>query len=153
MAERQINPPHTYAEWVSVLEMLKNRSDDALVLDAMHRGTLEWQSGVAERFAKKLIDVINGRMNAATDKFQKEIARSKGSEREIVQALLSLRKEMRFLTGAIDLPVIPEKDRLHYVQLVRSHADEIQKSLEDSARSDRTGRLLSYIRNNRVNAL
>ena len=132
--------------------MLKNRTDDDSVMDAMHRGTLEWQSGVAERFAKKLIDVINGRMNAATDKFQREIARSRGSEREIVQALLSLRKEMRFLSEAINLPVIPEQDRQRYKQLVRSHADAVQKSLEDSAKSDRTGKLASFIRNNKVNA-
>ena len=118
----------------------------------MQRGTIEWQSGVAERFAKKLIDVINYRMNAASDKFQKEMTRSNGQERAIVQALLALRKEMCFLSKAINLPAIPEKDRQQYHQLVISQANSMQTSLEDSAKKDRSGKLASIVRNNKVNA-
>jgi len=58
MAVSTILPPHTYAEWVSVLNMLKEKVDDQEVLQAMQRGTVEWQSGVAERFSKKLIDTV-----------------------------------------------------------------------------------------------
>ncbi len=147
-----IKPPHTYSEWVTLLDMLKSKEDDEAVLEAMLQGTIEWQTGVAERFAKKLIDVINFRMNAATDKFQKELNRAYGQERVIVQALLGLRKEMKFLTRAINLPAIPEKDRQQYVQLVRSQADSIQESLEDSAKKDRTGKLASIVRSHKVNA-
>ena len=152
MYSNSITPPKTYAEWVAVLDMLKNKTDDEAVLDAMLKGTIEWQSGVAERFAKKLIDVINFRMNAASDKFQKEMNRAYGQERAIVQALLGLRKEMCFLSKAINLPVIPEKDRNQYYQLVISQANSMQSSLEDSAKKDRTGKLASIVRNNRVNA-
>ena len=151
MLSTAINPPHTYAEWVVVLDMLKNKTDDEAVLDAMLNGTIEWQAGVAERFAKKLIDVINYRMNNASDKFQKEIGRSYGQEREIIQALLALRKEMHFLSKAINLPTIPEKDRNHYYQLIIDQANTMQSSLEDSAKKDRTGRLASIVRNNRIN--
>lgn len=147
-----IAPPHTYAEWVSVLNMLKDKSDDEAVLQAMLNGTIEWQSGVAERFAKKLIDVINYRMNSAYDKFQKNMSRAGGQERVIVQALLALRKEMHFLSRAIDLPVIPEQDRAHYRQLVISQADSMQSSLEKSAKQDRSGKLASLVRSNKVNA-
>lgn len=147
-----ITPPHTYAEWVSVLDMFKNKTEDEEVLQAMLRGTVEWQSGVAERFSKKLIDVVNYRMNSATDKFQKEMTRSRGQERAIVQALLALRKELSFLSKAINLPALPEKDRQHYHQLVISQANSIQSSLEDSAKTDRSGKLASIVRNNRVNA-
>jgi len=152
MYSNSITPPQTYAEWVAVLDMLKNKTDDEAVLDAMLKGTIEWQSGVAERFAKKLIDVINFRMNAASDKFQKEMNRAYGQERAIVQALLALRKEMCFLSKAINLPVIPEKDRNQYYQLVISQANSMQSSLEDSAKKDRTGKLASIVRNNRVNS-
>lgn len=147
-----IAPPKTYSEWVAVLDMLKEKSDDEAVLDAMQRGTIEWQSGVAERFAKKLIDVINYRMNAASDKFQKEMTRCGGQERAIVQALLALRRELAFLSRAICLPAIPEKDRQQYHQLVISQANSIQNSLEDSAKTDRSGKLASIVRNNKVNA-
>lgn len=147
-----IASPKTYAEWSEVLEMFKKKQDDESVLAAMQSGTLEWQSGVAERFAAKLIGAVNTRMNNATDKFQKDISRANGQDRVIVQALLALRKEMAFLAQAVNLRVIPEKDRVHYRQLVISQAASIQTSLEDSAKKDRTGKLASLIRNNRVDA-
>ena len=146
-----IQTPHTYSEWNAVLDMLRDRQDDAAVLAAMQQGTLAWQSGVAERFAKKLVDTINAGMNAATDKFQKSMSRSGGQEGAIVQALLALRKELSFLVKAIDLPVIPEKDRAQYCNLVREQADQIQTSLEDSAKKDRSGKLSSIVRNHKVN--
>lgn len=144
--------PQSYAEWVDVLEELATRRNDAEVLAAMQAGTLPWQSGVAERFARRLIDTVNGRMNAATDQFQKNMSRSRGQESLIVQAVLGLRKELQFLARVMDIPVIPEKDRSQYVQMMRKQADQIQKSLEDSARTDRTGKLASIVRNHRVNA-
>ncbi len=152
MVAASIAPPHTYSEWVAVLDILKEKSDDEAVLEAMINGTIEWQSGVAERFAKKLVDVINFRMNSASDKFQKEMGRAYGQERAIVQALIALRKEMHFLSKAINLPAIPEKDRNQYHQLVINQANSMQNSLEDSAKKDRTGKLASIVRNNRVNA-
>ncbi len=148
-----MTPPRTYSEWVTVLDMLKSKTDDEVVLQAMKAGSIPWQAGVAERFSKKLIDTVNSRMDAASDKFQKELNRSAGQERALVQALLSLRKELRFLRDVMDLPALPEGDRHHYCDLVVSHANSIQNSLEDSARKDRTGKLASILRGNRVNAL
>ena len=152
MSATAIYPPKTYFDWVAILDLLKERSDDEAVLSAMLAGRTEWQTGVAERFTKKLIDVINYRMNAAIDRFQKEMSRSNGQERAIVQALLALRKELCFLSKAINLPAIPEKDRRQYYNLVISQANTVQSSLEDSAKMDRTGKLSSIVRRNRVNA-
>ena len=118
----------------------------------MQEGTIEWQTGVAERFTKKLIDVVNYRMNIASDKFQKEIGRSNGQERAIVQALLALRKELCFLSKTMNLPAIPENDRLQYYQMVISQANSMQNSLEESAKKDRSGKLASIVRNNKVNS-
>ena len=147
-----IEVPKTYSEWVQVLDALKRKVDDEAVLSAMQEGTIEWQTGVAERFAKKLIDVVNYRMNIASDKFQKEIGRSNGQERAIVQALLALRKELCFLSKTMNLPAIPEKDRLQYYQMVISQANSMQNSLEESAKKDRSGKLASIVRNNKVNS-
>ena len=146
-----IDPPQTYLEWTKVLDMLKNKQNDDEVLQAMLKGKLVWQTGVADRFAKRLTDTINYRMNQATERFQKELNRGNGQEMDIVNALLGVRKEFAFLAKAINLPVIPLKDRNQYHQLVLSQADSIQASLEESAKKDRTGKLLSIIRNNRVN--
>ena len=152
MISTPMAPPTTYSEWVDILDYLKGKTDDNAVLSAMQAGSLQWQAGVAERFSRKLISVINFRINAATDKFQKDMSRSRGHEREIVQALLALRKEMSFLSKAINLPAIPEKDREQYFQLVLEQANQIQNSLEDSAKQDRSGKLGSIVKNNKVNA-
>lgn len=146
-----ISVPTTYSEWVPLLDLLKEKTNDEDVLAAMRKGTLQWQSGVAERFTKRLTDCINHRMNAASDKFQKDLTHAHGQERAVIQALLSLRKELAFLAQAIDLPVIPEKDRQSYVQLVVSQANSMQSSLEDSAKRDRSGKLSSIVRNHKVN--
>ncbi len=144
--------PHTYSDWSSVISIFKEKRDDDEVVKAMKSGTIEWQSGVAERFSKKLIDAVNFRMNAASDKFQLEMTRARGQESAIVQAILSLRKEMVFLADAINLPALPEGDRSHYVSLVREQANNIQKSLEDSAKNDRSGKMSSIVRNHKVNS-
>jgi hypothetical protein len=147
-----VNPPTTYAEWAELLDKLKEKTNDTDVLSALKQGTISWQSGVAERFTQKLVNTINTRMNAATDKFQKELTRGHGQEGLIVQAILALRKEMAFLYNAINLPAIPEKDRAQYCALVRGQADKMQVSLEESARKDRTGKMSSIVRNHKVNA-
>jgi hypothetical protein len=149
---KTITPPRIYSEWVEAFDALLARTDDAGVLEALRQGTIEWQSGVAERFAKKLTDTINARMNAASDRFQRDMNNARGQEGQIVQALLALRKEMRFLAQAIDLPAIPEKDRAQYRQMVVSQADSMQSSLEDSAKTDRSGKMASLVRNHKVNA-
>jgi hypothetical protein len=151
MGASLLQPPTTYAEWSDMLDKLKKKERDADVLAAMQNGTIVWQSGVAERFAQKLMDSINARMNAATDKFQKDMGRTNGQEGAIVQALLFLRKEFSFLCQAINLPAIPEKDRTQYCAIVREQADKAQSSLEDSAKKDRTGKMASIVRNHKVN--
>ena len=145
--------PATYADWTTLIDMLRDKADDENVLLAMSKGRLEWQQGVAERFSQKLIDAVNFRMNGATDRFRREMSRCAGQEREIVQALLSLRKELSFLARVFEIPALPDDLRGHYRQLVVDQADKIQRSLEDSAKSDRTGKLASIVRNNRVNSI
>jgi hypothetical protein len=147
-----IKPPATYAEWVTLLDKLLEKTNDTDVLSAMKSGTLAWQTGVAERFSQKLINTINARMNLAADKFGKDLNRGQGQEAAIIQAVSALRREMAFLLSAVDLPVIPETDRGKYRALVREQADSMQKSLEDSAKRDRTGKMSSLIRNHKVNS-
>jgi hypothetical protein len=152
MTQNAIKSPKTYSEWAEIFDMLKSKTDDNAVLQALHGGTVEWQSGVAERFAKKLTDTVNARMNAATDKFQRDMNNARGHEGHIVQALLALRKEMNILSQAVNLPAIPDNDRDRYYRLVLTQADKIQASLEDSAKKDRSGKMASIVRNHKVNA-
>lgn len=41
--------PHTYAEWVEVIDIFGNRLDDDGAISAMRSGTLDWQAGVSDR--------------------------------------------------------------------------------------------------------
>ncbi|MGN1308094.1 MAG: hypothetical protein ACI4V3_10535 [Faecousia sp.] len=142
--------PRIYSDWVVLFEALQSKEDDEAVLQAMQCGTLEWQAGVAERFTRKLVEVVNARINAAIDRFQRDMGRSAGQERNIVRALLSLRRELAFLSQTVDLPVIPQKDRQQYRDLVLQQAKKMQESLENSAKRDRSGKLASIVKNNRV---
>lgn len=153
MSPKAINPPKTYAEWVNILNELKLKTDDQAVLEAMRKGTLQWQSGIAERFTKKLMETLSYRFNNATDKFQKELNYANGRESVIVQALLSLRKEICFLAEATKLPTIPQEFRDLYYNKIVENAVDIQNSLENSAKNDRSGKLYSIVKNNRVNVL
>ncbi len=147
-----IREPHTYAEWNEVLKEYKAKGNDADVLQAMQQGTIEWQSGVAERFSRKLLEATNARLNAASDKFQRDMTHSRGSEGGLVQALLDMRKELAFLARAVNIPAVPEEQRKQFVQIVLDQANQIQSSLEDTAKQDYSGKLSSIIRNHRVNA-
>lgn len=148
-----IKPPSCYAEWADLLEEFKAGESGEELLSAMQQGTIEWQSGVAERFAGRLTDAVNTRMNSASDRFQRDMKRAGGSDSLTVQAILSLRKEMALLVRAAGIGAIPEKDRAQYTRLVREQADKMQSSLEESAKKDRSGKLYSLVRNHRVNAL
>ena len=75
---------------------------------------------------------------------------ARGTEGAIVQALLALRKELAFLVQAMDIPALPEEYRKQYIQLVSDQAKNVQASLEDSARRDRSGKMSSIVRNHRV---
>lgn len=144
--------PQNYSEWIILLDQLKNKTDDTEVVEAMKQGTIPWQSGVSERFIKKLVDAVNIRMNSASDRFQRDMNYAAGREGSIVQALLALRKEMALLADVMNIPAIPEADRAQYVALVKAQADNMQNSLEDTAKKDRTGKLSSIVKNHKVNA-
>jgi len=145
--------PHTYAEWICILDDLKTKNNDSEVLVCMKNGTLEWQVHVADRFLKKLTDVLKYRTDEAIDKFAKEQKRINGNEGQIIQSLLSLRKELIFLLQVVDINAIPNEDRKKLKEIIVENANSIQKSLEDSAKDDRSGKMSSIVKNNRVNLI
>lgn len=143
--------PTIYKEWVECFQLLKNSCNDNEVLKAMEHGELEWQSGVAERFTKQLFDVVNYRLLCATDTFHKNQSNGMGNEGRYIQALLGLRKELQKLEKVVTISVIPENEQQRLLGLVREHANNTQKSLEDSAKSDYSGKMLSIVKNHKVN--
>ena len=139
--------PKIYADWVKVFELLKSCEDDENVLTLMQEGTIVWQSGVAERFLKRLVDTINFRLDRATDNFQKA---RQTDENEIIQSLMQLRRELQFILKVVDINTIPVKEKTELRNMIINQSNSIQESLEKSAESDRTGKLSSIIKNNKV---
>lgn len=53
-----IPTPHTYSEWVSILDIFKSKTNDLEVLTAMKNGTVERQSGVTRIKAENVIAAL-----------------------------------------------------------------------------------------------
>lgn len=146
--------PTTYAEWLECFDAIKAGTNDAEILELMKCGQLSLSAGVAGRFAAQLNSVIQFRIKKASDKFSRSMQTSHGDLNAVINALLSVRKEFRYLIEIAKLPVIPAQDSQTLVLALKQQADSMQESLEStSTKNDRTGTLTSIIRKNRVNNL
>lgn len=139
--------PKIYADWIKVFNVLKSGEDDEAILSLIQEGEIVWQSGVAERFLRKLVDTINFRLNKATDAFQRS---HQTDENEIVQSLMQLRRELQFMLKVVDINAIPVKEKIELHNMIINQSNSIQESLEKSSESDRSGKLSSIIKNNKV---
>ena len=139
--------PKIYADWIKVFNVLKSGEDDEAILPLIQEGEIVWQSGVAERFLRKLVDTINFRLNKATDAFQRS---HQTHENEIVQSLMQLRRELQFMLKVVDINAIPVKEKTELHNMIINQSNSIQESLEKSSESDRSGKLSSIIKNNKV---
>ena len=139
--------PKIYADWIKVFNTLKSGEDDEAILPLMQEGEIVWQSGVAERFLRKLVDTVNFRLNKAIDNFQKS---RQSDENEIVQSLMQLRRELQFMLRVVDINAVPVKEKMELRNMIINQSNSIQESLEKSSESDRSGKLSSIIKNNKV---
>ena len=139
--------PKIYADWIKVFDVLKSGEDDEVILPLMQEGEIVWQSGVAERFLRKLVDTVNFRLDKAIDNFQKS---HQSDENEIIQSLMQLRRELQFMLKVVDINAIPVKEKTELRNMIINQSNSIQESLEKSAESDRSGKLSSIIKNNKV---
>ena len=139
--------PKIYADWIKVFNVLKSGEDDEAILPLIQEGEIVWQSGVAERFLRKLVDTINFRLNKATDAFQRS---HQTDENEIVQSLMQLRRELQFMLRVVDINAVPVKEKMELHNMIINQSNSIQESLEKSSESDRSGKLSSIIKNNKV---
>ena len=139
--------PKIYADWIKVFNVLKSGEDDETILPLMQEGEIVWQSGVAERFLRKLVDTVNFRLDKAIDNFQKS---HRSDENEIIQSLMQLRRELQFMLKVVDINAVPVKEKTELRNMIINQSTSIQESLEKSSESDRSGKLSSIIKNNKV---
>ncbi len=147
MALRSPEVPRTYAQWSACLDVLSAGTQDEACLDVMRRGDLAWSGGVATLFAQRLADEFNTRLSRCSDWLTRDL-RQGSDESLIVRAVLNARQGLRFLHRLAMLDVFPATLRTHLSDEVRKFAQRSQQSLEDSAKTDHSGRLLVLLRNN-----
>lgn len=148
-----MNVPQSYSDWTRCLDEIKQGLNDEAALSAMEKGVLSWSSGVTERFSMQLFDVINCRLDNASKRLQRNLDMARGNETAIVSALMGIKRELNFLKRLATLPPIPEDKRDYFSRQIIESAKNFQQSLENSAKNDRSGRLGSLFRNNRIDSL
>jgi hypothetical protein len=146
--------PTTYAEWLECFDKVKTGINDSEVLDCMQKGQFTMSAGVAGRFAEQLNDTIQFRIKKASDRFSRSMQMAGGDLNVVINSLLCVRKEFKFLIEIAKLPVLPVDNSEALVAALKQQADVMQQSLEvTSIKTDRTGVLTSIIRKNRLNNL
>lgn len=145
--------PANYADWCVLFDEITASPKDEAYVSTISQGTIGWSSGVAERFVKSASDMIRKRVNAAQDKYQRQMKNSRGEMNAVSGALIMLRKEYQYVYSLANALPIPPEYRSQIVKMVQDQADQTQKSLEDSAKADRTGHLTAAVRNAHVNRL
>lgn len=142
--------PENWKQWKVLLDLLKcgEQTDD--VIRAMKKGTLLWNTENSELLVQELSNVATFRMRIAINKFQKNLRRSYFRESKLISAVEDLRAELRLLTDATDIPVLPDQIREQFANDIRLQAEKIQSFMKTEANKDFTGRLLRLLNENSV---
>lgn len=116
-------------------------------MQAMNAGSLSWTGGVAPLLAERVGGVVNQRLTRIANDISRDL-KFAGNHGLLASALLNARNKLAVLHQFSLCAPFP-KELAELVQtLVRKYAEQAQQSLEDSARSDRSGQLGSILRNN-----
>lgn len=142
------NAPHTYAEWVPLIECF-GAGDDS-VLERMRAGTIEWTNIVAERWTLRLSEALSARLKQVSKQLQLAFDRAAGDTFAISRAMLGARRSLRPLHAATSLPCLPENVRAHLTDELRRFVAETQNGLETGAKRIRhdDGHVLKALRDN-----
>ncbi len=140
--------PRAYAEWLPLLDRF--RDGDDVVLDALHQGSIEWSSVVAERWTQHVTSALAARLQSVSRRLQLNLNRSGGDAFAVARALLDARRALQPLSAFVALPCLPEHVAEHLKSELARWTNETQAQLEKNAREIRTdnGRLLKIMRDN-----
>lgn len=143
-----MNVPQTYYEWVQLLNMLKTGDQEKEALAVMYQGKIEHQAGVYERFINRLTQTINARFSMSLDNFQKTLNNNNDNfEKVISQALDRIAADMGLIPQLAALPALQDQEKQELSKLIQQEMNRIGESLTKSAQADRSGKLLSILRN------
>ncbi|MBO3460642.1 hypothetical protein G7B40_007535 [Aetokthonos hydrillicola Thurmond2011] len=143
-----MKPPVTYAQWSDCLDRLIDGTLQTSELPILDSGKIEWSKGSAERFASRFADAYDKVLKQCASRLQKNLSLGANNEFDIVKALTVARRTLTFLFQISLLKPVPEDLRNYLQEAVNKYAKQAQSSLEQSAKSDRSGRLASLLKNN-----
>jgi len=144
------NSPRVYAEWLPLLDRFREGDDSAL--PAMQSGTIDWTSGVAERWTTQVSNAMTARLQALSRQLQTGLNRSTNTF-GVSRSMIDARRALAALRALASLPCAPENVRNHLTAELERFIAQVQESLEKSARiiQDK-GLILKAIRDNPLTA-
>jgi hypothetical protein len=148
-----LKTPGTYKEWIECIDTFVEGIMDESIFEAMNKGILSWQAGVADRITEQIFKALEVRTKSINDMLQKQLKAPSVSENQIVNALINGRVAIENLLRLSTVKPFPEELKKSIADTIISYADSIQSSLIDSARNDRTGKLSVIVKNNPINRL
>lgn len=144
--------PEIYSEWCEKFEKIETWEighQDVEIVEAMDKGNIRWASGVAERITKRVLNLLNIRLEKLNTFFSKRLILTQNYF-EMEQLLILYKKELIFIKHIGDLEMLPKELRKILTTEIINVAQKTQLSLEDSARKDLTGMLKRIVISNRI---
>lgn len=146
------NNPNNYAQWCQIFDNIENWEIghfDLQIIGAIENGSIKWVPGVAERFAIRILTIINNRITKL-NKFYNERIVTCYDPFTISSLLILFRKELLFLKRLATLEVLSEEIREVLLGEIMNYAKSFQNNLETNSKKDLSGDLKRIILNNRV---
>lgn len=143
----------SYAQWCEVFNKIENWEighTDSDIINAVDNGTIDWVSGVAERFTNQLLTLINKRFTKLETFYNARI-KSCYDQFNLSNLLILFRKELVFLKYLANIPAIPESVSKQIVKEIEDYTENVQKSLLESAKKDLSGSLKQIILDIKIN--
>lgn len=143
----------SYAQWCEVFNKIESWEighTDSDIINAIDNGTIDWVSGVAERFTNQLLTLINKRFTKLETFYNARI-KSCYDQFNLSNLLILFRKELVFLKHLASIPAIPKNVSCQIVKEVEDYAENVQKSLLDSSKKDLSGSLKQIILDIKIN--
>jgi len=150
-----MNAPHSYAEWLPLLDRFAAGDDSTL--EVMQKGSIEWTAVVSERWTRQMEAALTTRLQSLEKLLQKNLDRATmaGDYFAISNALLQARRGLTPLRTFVNMPALPANVRDHLVSELNRWAREKQKNLESFAETIRhdQGRYLKTFRDHNLNVV
>lgn len=116
-------------------------------------GSFEMTPVMAPKFTQRYGEMLNSLYEKGIDAFQSEFKNVKGMETAIVKALGTQKSRLHIMIDLCSLDFFTDDIKTSFKDMILKAANQMQSSLEDSVKYDRTGQLQWLIKNNAINRL